>query len=104
MLLFPLAIIPSVLYSTLPGKNKSAILTDILALSFSHNALSILKLDSFQTGVILLSGLFVYDIWWVFGTEVVRIIIICKKENFSHFVFKNVTIFVYTDGQSCDVS
>lgn len=30
-----------------------------------------LKLDSFKTGSILLSGLFFYDIWWVFGTNVV---------------------------------
>lgn len=62
-------------------------------MSFSHNALSLLKIDSFKTGMlstgstfglkhanlhrshllgtILLSGLFFYDIWWVFGTEVV---------------------------------
>jgi minor histocompatibility antigen H13 len=48
------------------------LLTDVLALSFSYNALSLLKLDSFKTGSILLSGLFVYDVWWVFGTDVVR--------------------------------
>ena len=29
-----------------------------------------LSLDSFRTGMILLSGLFIYDIFWVFGTEV----------------------------------
>ncbi len=33
--------------------------------------MSILKVDSFKTGSILLSGLFFYDIWWVFGTKVV---------------------------------
>ncbi|KAF8829270.1 hypothetical protein HHX47_DHR3001068 [Lentinula edodes] len=27
-------------------------------------------LDSFKTGTALLSGLFIYDIWWVFGTPV----------------------------------
>lgn len=70
--LLPLGMLPSVLYSISTGSRKSALLTDILALSFSHNALSILKLDSFRTGCILLSGLFVYDIYWVFGTEVVR--------------------------------
>ncbi|CAL1707111.1 unnamed protein product [Somion occarium] len=69
--LIPLGALPSILYTF--GTNitrRSALLTDILALSFSHNALSLLKLDSFKTGCILLSGLFVYDIWWVFGTEV----------------------------------
>lgn len=72
LLLFPLSAVPSVLYVILPGPKKSALLTDILALSFSHTALSVLKLDTFRTGCILLAGLFLYDIWWVFGTEVVR--------------------------------
>ncbi|KAM5530983.1 hypothetical protein V8D89_015365 [Ganoderma adspersum] len=69
--LIPAGAIPSILY-TFGGSatRRSALLTDILGLSFSHNALSLLKLDSFKTGVVLLSGLFVYDIWWVFGTEV----------------------------------
>lgn len=71
LLVFPLGAFPSVLYTFLTASRKSALLTDILSLSFSHNALSLLKIDSFQTGCILLSGLFFYDIWWVFGTEVV---------------------------------
>ncbi|KAG1777745.1 signal peptide peptidase-domain-containing protein [Suillus placidus] len=66
--LFPLALIPSVLFNTSSG--KSALITDILALSFSHNAICLLKIDSFKTGCILLSGLFFYDIYWVFGTDV----------------------------------
>lgn len=53
-------------------------MTDILSMSFSHNALSLLKIDSFKTGCILLSGLFLYDIWWVFGTGVVRALSNCK--------------------------
>ncbi|KAI1794175.1 signal peptide peptidase-domain-containing protein [Ganoderma leucocontextum] len=71
LFLIPAGAIPSILY-TFGGSatRRSALLTDILGLSFSHNALSLLKLDSFKTGVVLLSGLFVYDIWWVFGTEV----------------------------------
>ncbi|TBU33763.1 signal peptide peptidase-domain-containing protein [Dichomitus squalens] len=71
LFLVPIGAIPSILY-TFGGSvtRRSALLTDILGLSFSHNALSLLKLDSFKTGVVLLSGLFVYDIWWVFGTEV----------------------------------
>lgn len=72
LLLLPVGMLPSMLYSFSTGSRKSALLTDILALSFSHNALSILKLDSFKTGCILLSGLFFYDIYWVFGTDVVR--------------------------------
>lgn len=42
------------------------IASNFIALSFSFNAISFLKLDSFKTGTILLSGLFIYDIYWVF--------------------------------------
>ncbi|KAF8844712.1 hypothetical protein BDN67DRAFT_673149 [Paxillus ammoniavirescens] len=70
LLLLPVGMLPSILYSQTAAGRKSALLTDLLAVSFSHNALSVLKIDSFQTGCILLSGLFFYDIYWVFGTEV----------------------------------
>ncbi|KAI8065847.1 signal peptide peptidase-domain-containing protein [Gongronella butleri] len=49
---------------------KQWIVSNTLGLSFSINALQLLNLDSFNTGMILLSGLFVYDVFWVFGTEV----------------------------------
>ena len=76
LLLIPIGAIPSILYNFGPtATRKSALITDVLALSFSHNALSLLKIDSFKTGCVLLSGLFVYDVWWVFGTEVVSILL-----------------------------
>ncbi|KAJ6593886.1 peptidase A22B, signal peptide peptidase, partial [Mycena capillaripes] len=65
--LLPLAVVPSALYTFYA---RSALLTDVLALAFAQNALALLKIDSFQTGCILLAGLFFYDVWWVFGTEV----------------------------------
>jgi len=49
---------------------KHWISNNIFGLAFSMNAVSLLQIGSFQTGVILLSGLFFYDIFWVFGTEV----------------------------------
>ncbi|KDR75927.1 hypothetical protein GALMADRAFT_68490 [Galerina marginata CBS 339.88] len=70
IVLVPLALVPSGLYLFWSASRRSVLLTDVLALSFSHNALSLLKIDSFKTGSILLSGLFVYDVWWVFGTNV----------------------------------
>jgi minor histocompatibility antigen H13 len=70
VLLLPLSVIPSALYRYSSASRRSALLTDVLSMSFSHNALSLLKLDSFKTGTALLSGLFLYDIWWVFGTPV----------------------------------
>lgn len=72
LFLVPLGIIPSFIYVFYSGPAKSVFLTNVLALSFGHQALSMLKIDSFKTGGILLSGLFLYDIWWVFGTKVVR--------------------------------
>lgn len=44
--------------------------SNILALSLSLSSISMLSLDSFQTGSIMLMGLFLYDIFWVFGTNV----------------------------------
>jgi len=67
--LFPVAVLPSFLYAV-SDSPKSALLTDILALSFSFNAICWVQLDSFLTGSVVLGGLFVYDVWWVFGTEV----------------------------------
>jgi minor histocompatibility antigen H13 len=68
--LFPLAVLPSFLYAV-SDSAKPALLTDILGVSFSFNAISLVQLDSFLTGSVVLGGLFVYDVWWVFGTEVV---------------------------------
>ncbi|KAF5348631.1 hypothetical protein D9758_006855 [Tetrapyrgos nigripes] len=71
LILLPLSVIPSALYKFSQASRKSVLLTDILSLSFSHNALGLMKIDSFITGTVLLSGLFLYDIWWVFGTPAV---------------------------------
>lgn len=49
---------------------KHWIANNILGLAFSIQGIALLSLGSFQTGCILLSGLFVYDIFWVFGTDV----------------------------------
>lgn len=49
---------------------KNWIASNIFGFSFSVNAIQLLSIDSFKTGIILLSGLFLYDIFWVFGTEV----------------------------------
>ena len=43
---------------------------NVLGLAFALSAISLIHLDSFGTGVILLSGLFFYDIFWVFKTDV----------------------------------
>jgi len=64
----------SVLFSTLVGAwyvmHKHWVANNVLGLAFSIQGISMLSLGSYKIGCILLSGLFFYDIFWVFGTEV----------------------------------
>eukprot|EP00835_Amoeboradix_gromovi_P005769 NODE_581_length_6441_cov_0.484390.p2 type:complete len:327 gc:universal NODE_581_length_6441_cov_0.484390:3940-4920(+) len=46
------------------------ILSNILAFAFAVQAIALLDLDSVKTGILLMWGLFIYDIFWVFGTDV----------------------------------
>ena len=50
--------------------SKHWIASNILGESFSLAAIQWMQLDTFMTGMILLAGLFFYDIFWVFGTDV----------------------------------
>ncbi|KAF2350866.1 Peptidase A22B signal peptide peptidase [Trinorchestia longiramus] len=49
---------------------KHWIANNLLGLAFAVNGIELLSLNSVTTGALLLSGLFVYDIFWVFGTNV----------------------------------
>jgi len=49
---------------------KHWIANNVLGLSFSVQGVAFLSLGSYKIGCILLGGLFFYDIFWVFGTEV----------------------------------
>jgi len=49
---------------------KHWIANNILGLSFSIQGIALLSLTSYRVGCLLLSGLFFYDIFWVFGTDV----------------------------------
>ncbi|KAJ1607177.1 presenilin-like protein [Cryptosporidium canis] len=48
----------------------SWIIHNMFAISFCIQAISLISIGSFKIGAILLSGLFVYDVFWVFGTDV----------------------------------
>jgi len=50
---------------------KNWLANDILGISFCIQAIEMMSLGSFVNGVILLCGLFVYDIFWVFGTGLI---------------------------------
>jgi minor histocompatibility antigen H13 len=43
---------------------------NVFGLAFSLNAIEMISLDSVGVGALLLGGLFLYDIFWVFGTDV----------------------------------
>ena len=45
-------------------------LNKAIAWALGMVSLGAISLGSFQTGAILLAGLFCYDIFWVFGTDV----------------------------------
>ena len=50
-------------------QTKHWLLNNLLAISFAVQGIEHLSLGSFKVGAILLSGLFLYDIFWVFGTD-----------------------------------
>lgn len=66
--ILPLALALPPLYMYL---GKPWYITNMLSFSFAYSAIKAMKLDGFLTGAALLSGLFLYDIFWVFGTPVV---------------------------------
>lgn len=49
---------------------KHWIATNIISMSIVIGAMQVLKLDNFKVACILLTGLLLYDIFWVFGTDV----------------------------------
>uniref|UniRef100_A0A673UT25 Histocompatibility minor 13 n=1 Tax=Suricata suricatta TaxID=37032 RepID=A0A673UT25_SURSU len=46
------------------------IANNLFGLAFSLNGVELLHLNNVSTGCILLGGLFIYDVFWVFGTNV----------------------------------
>lgn len=63
-----------VIFSTIIGVwylwQKHWIANNLFGLAFAINGVEVLHLNNIVTGCILLGGLFVYDIFWVFGTNV----------------------------------
>ncbi|ELU07308.1 hypothetical protein CAPTEDRAFT_222251 [Capitella teleta] len=49
---------------------KHWIANNLFGLAFAINGIEFLQLNRVSTGCILLGGLFIYDIFWVFGTDV----------------------------------
>eukprot|EP00033_Pygsuia_biforma_P002331 GCRY01002579.1.p1 GENE.GCRY01002579.1~~GCRY01002579.1.p1 ORF type:complete len:422 (+),score=86.10 GCRY01002579.1:104-1369(+) len=65
-----LAFIFSVIFGLFHYFTDNWISLNIFGLAFCITGVSMLSLGSFSTAALLLSGLFFYDIFWVFGTDV----------------------------------
>ena len=63
---FLICIVPAAWYAL----KKHWIANNVIGLAFATNGVELLHLNSFGTGCILLIGLFFYDVFWVFGTNV----------------------------------
>ncbi|KAJ9546149.1 hypothetical protein OSB04_025856 [Centaurea solstitialis] len=64
------AAIPGTFFCVWYVAQKHWLANNILGLAFCIQGIEMLSLGSFKTGAILLTGLFVYDIFWVFFTPV----------------------------------
>ncbi|THG05173.1 hypothetical protein TEA_006339 [Camellia sinensis var. sinensis] len=64
------AAIPGTFFCAWYASQKHWLANNILGLAFCVQGIEMLSLGSFKTGAILLAGLFVYDIFWVFFTPV----------------------------------
>lgn len=63
---FSIALVPMALYLY----TKHWLLNNVFGIAFSITGISSLNLPNFRVGFILLWGLFFYDIFWVYGTDV----------------------------------
>lgn len=46
------------------------VMNNIIGISFTLGGIKLLKYTNFKIGLVILWGLFIYDIWWVFYTDV----------------------------------
>jgi minor histocompatibility antigen H13 len=65
-----LCFILSLCFGTWYFLKKHWIANNIFGLAFAVNGIEFLQLNKILNGCILLGGLFLYDIFWVFGTDV----------------------------------
>jgi minor histocompatibility antigen H13 len=65
-----IAAIVSLLVCIAYAFTKHWVLANVLGVAFSVQGIALLSLGSYRIGCVLLGGLFFYDIFWVFGTDV----------------------------------
>lgn len=65
-----ITVLPSAVFAYFWFQTRHFILNNIFGIAFSIKGIESLSLGSYKIGAILLVGLFFYDIFWVFGTDV----------------------------------
>lgn len=65
-----LGVICTLAYWAPVAMEQKFLISNVIAWSLGMISLGAISLGSYQTGAILLAGLFCYDIFWVFGTDV----------------------------------
>jgi len=64
------AILPALVFTGLYLQSRHWTMNNVLGIYFCLQGIQRFSLGTYKTGAILLIGLFFYDIFWVFGTEV----------------------------------
>lgn len=65
-----LGVIATLVYWTPAAMENKFLISNAIAWAIGMVSLGSISLGSYQTGAILLAGLFCYDIFWVFGSDV----------------------------------
>ena len=65
-----IGLFPSALFAYHYFRTKHFMMNNVLGISFCVQAIERISIGSYKIGAILLAGLFFYDIFWVFGTDV----------------------------------
>jgi minor histocompatibility antigen H13 len=65
-----ISLILSSVFAVFYFKTKNYMLNNVLGISFCVQSIERISIGSYKIGAILLVGLFFYDIFWVFGTDV----------------------------------
>ena len=64
-----ISMVPATIFSAYYVKTKHFMMNNVLGIAFCIQSIERISIGSYKIGAILLSGLFFYDIFWVFGSE-----------------------------------
>ena len=99
--LFDVAVfIASAAFTAVYACNKHWIMNNVFGEAFATTAITLIGLESFSVGLIMLAGLFVYDIFWVFGTNVM--VSVAKNLDAPIKLLFPKNIFAYSSQQKND--